>query len=116
MSNLSSNFSFVSISNVTTFLSLNELLDQLGFETWQTVINTFILPPINLIGIICCSFSLWIFFRPSFSDPIFFYFKRLCFLNIQSLLLNIPFGILISPLYFPWINTYASSVFQIFYT
>jgi hypothetical protein len=115
MSNISSNSSLEPISNVTTLLSLNELLAQLGFETWQTVINTFILPPINLIGIVCCSFSLWIFFRSSFSDPIFFYYKLLCFLNIQSLLLNIPFGILISPLYFPWINTYACSIYQILY-
>jgi hypothetical protein len=111
-----SNFSLMPITNETTVLSVNELLAQLGFETWQTVINTFVLPPINLVGILFCSFSLWTFFRPSFSDPIFFYYRLLCVLNIHSLLLNIPFGILLSPFYFPWINTYATSFFQLFYT
>jgi hypothetical protein len=121
MSNISSNFSLVPIANVTTSatpLSLNELLDQLGFEKRQSIINTFVLPPINLIGIITCSFSLWILFRPSFSDPIFFYYRLLCFLNIHSLLFNIPFGILISPFYFPCVNPYAVIVFrayQIYY-
>ena len=117
MSNISSNFSLVSILNVTRpveLLSLNEFLDQLGFETWRTIINTFILPPINLIGIIFCSFSLWIFFRSSFSDPIFFYYKLLCFINILHLLHNIPYGILVSPFYFRWVDTYAVCVYRVY--
>jgi len=118
MSNKISNLSSVSDSNVTTpgsLLSLNELLDKLGFEQWQTLLNTFVFPPINFFGIIFCSFSLWIFFRPSFADPIFFYYKLLCLLNILSLLHNIPFGILLSPFYFPWINSYAGSFYTIVY-
>jgi hypothetical protein len=91
------------------------LLDKLGFEQWQTLLNTFVFPPINFFGIIFCSFSLWIFFRPSFADPIFFYYKLLCFVNILSLLHNIPFGILLSPFYFPWINSYAGSFYTIVY-
>ena len=118
MSNKIFNLSSVSDSNVTTpdsHLSLNELLDKLGFEQWQTLLNTFVFPPINFFGIIFCSFSLWIFFRPSFADPIFFYYKLLCFVNILSLLHNIPFGILLSPFYFPWINSYAGSFYTIVY-
>ena len=94
---------------------LHELLDQLGFEMWQTVVNTFILPVINLIGTAMCSFSLWIFSRSSFEDPIFFYYKLLCFVNIILLLHNIPRFVLFSPFYFPWINTYLASVYQIYY-
>jgi hypothetical protein len=113
-----SNITVVSISNVTTFeslLSLNELLDQLGFEQWQTIINTFILPPVNFLGIIFCSFSLWIFLRPSFADPIFFYYKLLCFVNIIHLLHNIPYGIFISSFNFPWLDAYAVSGYQTYY-
>jgi len=87
-------------SNQTSMPSLDELLDQLGFGLWETVVNTFILPPINLIGIALCSFSLWIFSRPSFEDPIFFYYKLLCLVNIILLLHNIPSCIFISPFYF----------------
>jgi hypothetical protein len=118
MTNISSNFSLVSIMNVTTpveLLSLNDFLDQLGFETWRTIINTFILPPVNFIGIIFCSFSLWIFLRSSFSDPIFFYYKLLCFINILHLLHNIPYGILVSPFYFPWVDTYAVCFYRVYY-
>ena len=51
---------------------------------------------------------LWIFSRSSFEDPIFFYYKLLCSLNIILLIRN--------PLYFPWINTYVAIVYQIYYT
>ena len=56
-------------NEITTSIYLHELLDQLGFEMWQSIVNTFILPPINFIGIALCSFSLWIFSRSSFEDP-----------------------------------------------
>ena len=101
--------------NETTVPSLEELLNVLGFEMWETVISTFILPPINLIGLVLCSFSLWIFSRPSFEDPIFFYYRLLCIINIIQLLHNIPFGILFSPYYFPMMNTIATSIYQIYY-
>ena len=105
------------LSNETTpmLLSLDKLLDHLDFELWEIVINTFILPPINLIGIVLCSFSLWIFSRPSFEDPIFFYYKLLCFVSIIHLSHNIPECILFSLKYFPMINTFALNIYQIFY-
>ena len=115
---LYNNSTFISAQNETvasTLLSLEEILDQLGFQTWQIAMNKFILPFINLIGIGLCSSSLWIFFRPSFLDPIFFYYKLLCFVNIIHLLHNIPFGVLFSPVYFPWVNTYSISVYQIYH-
>jgi hypothetical protein len=112
--------------NVTSISSLNEtvanlpsidqLLLQLGFETWQTTIKTFVLTPINLIALGFCSFSLWIFYRSSFVDQIFFYYRLLCFIYILKLIHNIPFGILFSPFYFPWVNTYGINVYRIYYT
>jgi hypothetical protein len=108
----------VSTQNVTTTTlpSLDELLKQLGFQTWQIALSTFILPLVNLLGICLCSFSLWIFARASFADPIFFYYRLLCLVNIIHLLHNIPNGVLFTPLYFPWVNTYAIGVFQIYYS
>ena len=77
---------------------------------------TFILPPINLMDAVFCSFSFWIFFRSPFSGPIYFYYKLLCFKNILDLLHNIPNGVTIWPLYFPWINSYLTSVYKMYHS
>jgi hypothetical protein len=95
---------------------LNDLMAKLGFQTWQPTTMTFILPSINLMGAAFCSFSLWVFFRSTFSDPIYFYYKLLCFVNILNSLHNIPFGVSIWALYFPWINTYVISVYKMYHT
>jgi hypothetical protein len=102
--------------NSTSVLLLNKLLDQLGFEQWQVTLNTFILSLVNFLGIIFCSFSLWIFLRPSFADPVFFYYKLLCFIYFLHLLHNIPFVILQTPFYFPWVDMYAVCVFKNYYS
>jgi hypothetical protein len=112
--NNSTLFSIQNETKTSTLPSLDELLIQLDFQIWEIVINTFILPSINLLGICLCSFSLWIFFRPSFSDPIFFFYKLLCLVNIIHLIHNIFYGVLFTPFYFPWVNTYAVGVFQIY--
>jgi len=95
---------------------LNVLLAELGFQTWQAEIMTFILPSLNLLGALLCSFSLWIFFRSAFSDPIYFYYKLLCFINTLNLLHNISYGVSIWPFYLPWINSYVISVFKIYHS
>jgi len=102
-------------TNSSSILSFDELLDILGFSLWQTQINTFLLPPINLIGLIFSSYSLWIFTRSIFVEPIFFYYKLLCFVNVTHLLHNIPYCILLLPRYFPSLNTYAISVYSLYY-
>ena len=116
MSNLTSSSQITMLyANQSLSPSLDALLDQLGFEMWHTIINTYILPPINLIGIAFCSFSLWIFSKYSFEDPIFFYFKLLSFVNIINLLHNIPACILFSPRLLPSVNTYFTSTYIIYY-
>jgi hypothetical protein len=106
------NFTFLKDSKSSTLPSIDVLMAKVGFQTWQAEI----MPPINLLGAVFCSFSLWIFFRTAFSDPIYFYYKLLCFVNILNSLHNIPYGLSIWPLYLPWINSYVISVFTIFYT
>ncbi len=102
-------------TNSSSILSLDELLDILSFSLWQTQINTFLLPPINLIGLIFSSYSLWIFTRSIFVEPIFFYYKLFSFVNVTHLLHNIPYCILLLPRYFPSLNTYAISVYSLYY-
>ena len=102
-------------SNSTLTPTFGELFNQLGFKTWHTVMNTFALPLINLTGVGLCSLSLWIFTRAPFADPIFFYYRLLCAVNIIHLLHNTFYGISFLPVYFPWLNTYAISVYQIYY-
>ncbi len=75
---------------------------------------TFILPPINIIGTILCSVSAFIFFKARFVDPVFFYYRLLCLVNILNLILNIPYGLLYSPRYFSKMNTYLSSLYLMY--
>ncbi len=113
------NSTYLSPFNDTTTSStlppINVLMAKLGFQPWQAIIMTFILPPINFMSSVLCSFSLWIFFRSSFSDPIYYYYKLLCFINVLNSLHNIPNCFSLWPLYFPWINSYVTSVFSIYY-
>ena len=96
--------------------SLDQLLDSLGFDQWKTIIASFVIPIISLIGIFLCLLSVWIFFQKRFKDPVFVYYRLLCIVYIIHLVHNIPFGLLFSPRYFPQINTYFTSLFLIYYS
>jgi len=95
--------------------SFDELLATLGFSQWLTVASSFVLPSISLIGIILCSLSAYIFFQRKFVDPVFFYYRLLCLINVLHLTLGIPYGLVLTPRYFPEVNTYLSSIYNIFY-
>jgi hypothetical protein len=95
--------------------SLDKLLDSLGFEQWKTVTVSIVLPIINILGIVFCSLSAFIFSRRVFIDPIFVYYRLLCIVYVVHLLHNIPASLIFSPRYFPKLNTYLSSMFQIYH-
>ena len=104
--------------SITPDMSLDVLLDTLGFVAWKTITTTFILPIVNILGTIFCSLSAWIFFKNTFTDPSFFYYRLLTLVYIVSLLHNIPFGILFSPRFFPrkhMPNTYVVAIYQIYF-
>ena len=105
------NENFSSIPNLT----LNELLDEVGFVPWLTITTTFVLPTMSMIGIVFCSISAKIFFMEKFADPIFFYYRVLTIVYIFGLVINIPSGILFSPRYFPNIDTYSVTLFHSYY-
>jgi len=92
-----------------------ELLDSLGFDLVKTILGTFILPFISVLGTLLCLLSYWIFSQRRFVDPIFYFYKLLCIVYVIHLLHNIPYGIVFAPRYFPQMNTYMSSSFQIYY-
>lgn len=98
-----------------TTMNLNDLLDVLGFDDKKAFTTTFVLPLVNLLGIVFCSVSFWIFSQKNFTDPIFVYYRLLNIVNIVHLLHNVLKGILFSPRFIPNINTYASSVYMIYY-
>ena len=63
-----------------------------------------------------CALSLCIFCRRSrFLDQTFVYYRLLCLDYIIHLAHNVPYGILFAPHYFPQVNSYTSSLFQIYY-
>ena len=97
-------------------MTLDSLLESLGFRPWETVTTSIVLPIVNFIGLLFCLLSTRIFFRPKFVDPVFFYYRLLTIVYILSLIQNIPFGVLYSPHFFAThVNTYASAVYHYWY-
>ena len=113
-----SNLSVLNNSNFSSYSlpSFDELLATLGFNQWLTVVSSFVLPSISLIGIILCSLSAYIFFQRKFVDPVFYYYRLLCLCYVLHLTIGIPYGIFYSPKYFlQIIDTYSTSNYILFY-
>jgi hypothetical protein len=118
MSNLSLNESInynTSVS-VQEIPSLDQLLNLLGFDEWQIITSAFVLPSLSFLGMILCALSGWIFFQKKFKDPVFFYYRLLCLVYIIHLAINIPKGFFFTPRYFPKIDTYSTSIYQMYYS
>ena len=62
----------------------------------------------------CLFFERLDLFRGNFSDPIFVYYRVLSIVNILSSSHNILEGMFFSPRYLPHVNTYLSSIAQIY--
>ena len=98
------------------FSSLDDLLDSFAFDTWKTLTYQIALPILNIIGLIFCSLSLYLFNRKKiFKDPVFVYYRLLCLVYCIFCMHNIPMGLVFSPRYYPRMNTYASTIYQIYY-
>jgi hypothetical protein len=111
-----SNLNIKDNNSSLSVMSLDELLDYLGFNAWLTVTSTFILPSLSFIGIILCSLSAWIFSnKRKFKDPSFFYYRLLCLVYILHLCHNIPRGLFWTPQYFPQSDTYLTAAYRIYY-
>ena len=95
--------------------TIDQLLDLLGFDMRKTLVVSFILPSMNLLGTMFCSLSAFIFFRRKFVDPVFYYYRLLCIVYIIHLVHNIPAGLLCSPRYFTQMNSYFTSIYLIYY-
>jgi hypothetical protein len=103
------------MTQINSMPTLDELLDSLGFSEWITFTASFVMPLLCLIGIILCSISVFIFFRPCFLSSIYFYYRFLCIVYIIHLIHGLPLSLLFSPRYFPSMNTYISSMYLIYY-
>jgi hypothetical protein len=102
---------------LSPFPSIDSLLDSFGLDPMVTIFIAYFLTFINVLGTGFCVVSAWIFFkRHRFVDPVFFYYRLLCLAYIIHLVHNIPLGVLFSSRYFPSINTYLTSIFQVYYS
>jgi hypothetical protein len=115
MSNSSEIVANSTFSSVLIIPTLDELLDSFGFRQWFTVVTSFVLPSVSLLGTVLCSLSVYIYFQRKFVDPVFFYYRLLCLSYVVHLALGIPYGLLLTPRYFPQVNTYLSTVYFMFY-
>ena len=99
-------------------LTLDQLLDELGFQKWEDTLNKIVLPIINLLSICTCSLSAWIFFKrwKKFGEPIFFYYRLLTLIYAFVSVINIPMGICFSPRLFHVMDTYSCTIYNIIYT
>jgi hypothetical protein len=96
-------------------MTLDELLDSLGFKLWQITTTTFAPTTISFLGLIFCSISAWIFFQRKFKDSVFFYYRLLTLIFIFHLFHIIPSCLFYTPKYFPSLNTYLISMYQLYY-
>jgi hypothetical protein len=115
MSNLTLSISYNLSLSAQELPSLDQLLYALGYTDWQIIITTFVLPSVNFVGLLLSALSAWIFFQRYFRDPVFFYYRLLCLVYIIHLAHNIPSALFFVPRYFPKINMYSNSLFQIYY-
>ena len=97
-------------------MPLETLLATMGFYEWKTVMASFVLPIISLIGAFFCSLSAYIFFHRKFAEPVFVYYRLLCLVFIFHLIQTIPYGLVFSPKYFPQINTHHSAIYMIYFS
>ena len=71
--------------------NLDVLLRRLGFQLWEEIVNQCVLPLLNLIGVVSCSLSVFIFFQSTqFRYPIFFYYRLLTISYLVMVVLNLP--------------------------
>jgi len=104
-------------ANSTSTMSIEELLNSLSLDPLEIIITSFFLSFINLLGTVFCSISAWIFFkRQRFNDPVFFFYRLLCIVNIIHLAHNIPRGFIFSSRLFPSMNTYLCSMYNLYYS
>ena len=98
-------------------MTLNELLDSLGFDAWKTLTASFVLFSFNLMGVVFSSVSFWIFTRRQFRrETVFFYYRLLSLVFLLHSLHSLPLAICYSPRYFQEIaklNTRHSSIYLI---
>ena len=105
-------------SSSTNILTLDQLLDGLGFRKWEDILNKFLWPILNLSGVCTCSLSAWIFLKHQrkFGDPIFFYYRLLTLVYMFVSIINIPMSVCFSPRFFHAMDTYSCTIYNIIYT
>ena len=100
--------------NQITNVSLNELLDSLGFDKWKTLTAKVVFPIMSLLGILFSLLSLRVFCKTIYtqSNTVFFYYRLLCLVHFVHSFHHLPFSYCFSPGHFPSLhNSYSCSVY-----
>ena len=91
-------------------VTLDELLDILGFIPIDLIVYQFVVPTMGVIGIIFCTINACIFFRKPFNAPADDYFKLISLIYILDSLLSVPYGFCFSPKYFPEMDRHMCAI------
>jgi hypothetical protein len=90
--------------------SLDDLLDSFGFYPINVYNYGIIIPIIAFFGCNLSILNLWIFFKKTFSAPIYWYFRVISIANIIQLAFAIPYGMCFTPTYFPNMDSYSCTI------
>ena len=101
----------MSESNIT----LNELLDDLGFVQFDYIVYQFVIPFVGTCGSLLSLLTTWIFFKAEFRNEMYDYYRVLSIVHFIHLSLSVPYGLFFTPRYFSNIDTYSWATYQSFY-
>ena len=102
-----------SMANLTSVI---DFLNSLGYNNFCYIVYQFVLPIIGSIGLILCSFSMYIFFcRKEFKIKMYDYYRCLVVVYWAHLVFGIPYALFFTPRYMPSINTLPWAGLQSFY-
>ena len=110
-----SNFTSKTGVNSTYDLTLEALLDDLGFVQFDYIVYQFVMPVAGVFGSILSVLSIWVFFQHEFKAQIYDYYRVLVITYFIHLSLSVPYGLFFTPIYFPNIDTYVWATYQSFY-
>ena len=102
-------------SNTITNVSLSQLIDRLGYISFNIWAYLAGIPVIGVLGLILCSINACILFRKVFRQPEYVYYRMITLIFILHLVLSIPYGICYTPLYMPLMDMQACSTLRIVY-
>ena len=96
-------------------LTIDQLLDSLGFIPFDVIAYQFGVTILGVIGIIFCTINALIFFKKAFKAPVDDYLKVINLMNLSVSIMCVPYGFCFSPKYFLAMDSYKCAIVQSVY-